>query len=851
MNLNSTCLLGIEYFCVNSFCICYCDLFFSSDQIAVWHGFLILDNFICADRDILKNSYAVFVSGCWNVYISVCVWCASQVELDVRYILLTLSPFLNLDRACFLDVLKSDFCCFVVFNCYFLLISSEVSRRNCWAVLCDDILADNKLIEHCYAIFICCRFKLQVLVCIRNACCKELNALDIEISCGGLCDLNRTTFLLVCHFSLDDIIVFCYFERIRSIVNFIDIRCWNLTIEILAYGELKMCNAVLVCSSCDDLFFIFIKNFKGAIRDKLTCWNVSLCYLKRNSVLLVFKIYNELSLLFNKLDSLCWLIRNRIALWCFNFCHCVAVAFVDSLCCFSYAVCACGYGVDNCSFRIYTIAIANEYILGCCHFKLCACKVSSCFSVTLVNFYLALVRSRSLVDELRFSRLVSGNSDSFLRWYHVAVCRGYFSPLIISLWQTCYINITLAVWRKVCSLWSKVSEAVASVLAACFYKLIAVAVLVCQLELDGFVHISCGCLSVAEVICECFVDVSWACWRWYFQISLNRVFVLIAGNHHFLNVWAARKDKRWTLVYVFNILALCLCERENNVFQIFLIVCCDSHIWAWTCNSHWVRLWNWELWKAVKLELCCPLACLDIIFCRICCVLSNHIMLLRSTLRNIIVWKHFGFHFLVALDQLLMMSRSIIAIVVITVEKLCFIAWKPCCAFIKKTCRNRLWHNTWRTQFDVLGIAVLSFSLVTVNTEFFYLILHIIRNMTFFHVIIKCLLLWNCSAIMQLIKVNAVSVVVIRCCEIRHFWCKVSSEVSVIVFPCFNIIAIWQTWATEIIAPCWQPLLSGLVFVGERTGCYALCKSRQAEQKCKCNTAQTFEKTFLFHLFSS
>ena len=39
----------------------------------------------------------------------------------------------------------------------------------------------------------------------------------------------------------------------------------------------------------------------------------------------------------------------------------------------------------------------------------------SCFSVTLVNCYLALVRSRSLVDELRFSRLVSGNSDSFLR----------------------------------------------------------------------------------------------------------------------------------------------------------------------------------------------------------------------------------------------------------------------------------------------------------------------------------------------------------------------------------------------------------------------------------------------------
>ena len=131
--------------------------------------------------------------------------------------------------------------------------------------------------------------------------------------------------------------------------------------------------------------------------------------------MLVVKIHNELRLLFNKLDSLCWLIRNRIALWCFNFCHSVAVALVDSLCCFSYAVCACGNGVDNCSFRIDTIAIANVDILGCCHFKLCACKVSSCFSVTLVNCYLALVRSRSLVDELRFSRLVSGNSDSFLR----------------------------------------------------------------------------------------------------------------------------------------------------------------------------------------------------------------------------------------------------------------------------------------------------------------------------------------------------------------------------------------------------------------------------------------------------
>ena len=131
--------------------------------------------------------------------------------------------------------------------------------------------------------------------------------------------------------------------------------------------------------------------------------------------MLVFKIYNELRLLFNKLDSLCWLIRNRIALWCFYLCNSVAIALVDSLCRFSYAVCACGNGVDNCSLWIYTIAIANEYILGCCHFKLCACKVSSCFSVTLVNCYLALVRSRSLVDELRFSRLVSGNSDSFLR----------------------------------------------------------------------------------------------------------------------------------------------------------------------------------------------------------------------------------------------------------------------------------------------------------------------------------------------------------------------------------------------------------------------------------------------------
>ena len=131
--------------------------------------------------------------------------------------------------------------------------------------------------------------------------------------------------------------------------------------------------------------------------------------------MLVVKIHNELRLLFNKLDSLCWLIRNRIAFWRFNFCHCVAVALVDSLCCFSYAVCACGYGVNNCSLWIDTVTIADVDILGCCHFKLCALKVSSCFSVTLVNCYLALVRSRSLVDELRFSRLVSGNSDSFLR----------------------------------------------------------------------------------------------------------------------------------------------------------------------------------------------------------------------------------------------------------------------------------------------------------------------------------------------------------------------------------------------------------------------------------------------------
>ena len=128
----------------------------------------------------------------------------------------------------------------------------------------------------------------------------------------------------------------------------------------------------------------------------------------------IVKINNKLSLLFNKLDSLCRLIGYRIALWCFDFCHCIAVALVESLCCFSYAVCACGNGVDNCSFRIDTIAIANVDILGCCHFKLCALEVSSCFSVTLMNGYLALFRSRSLVYKLRCSRLVSGNSDSFL-----------------------------------------------------------------------------------------------------------------------------------------------------------------------------------------------------------------------------------------------------------------------------------------------------------------------------------------------------------------------------------------------------------------------------------------------------
>ena len=130
--------------------------------------------------------------------------------------------------------------------------------------------------------------------------------------------------------------------------------------------------------------------------------------------MLVIKIYNELSLLFNKLDSLCRLIGYRIALWRFNFRYCITVAFVKNLCCFSYAVCACGYGVNNCSFRVDTIAVANVDILGCCHFKLCALEVSSCFSVTLMNGYLALFRSRSLVYKLRFSRLVSGNSDSFL-----------------------------------------------------------------------------------------------------------------------------------------------------------------------------------------------------------------------------------------------------------------------------------------------------------------------------------------------------------------------------------------------------------------------------------------------------
>ena len=225
MNSDRTCLFLVEYRCVYCLSILDLDFLFISDKISVRNCFLVLDYHVSADWDIFKLCYAVLVCDRRNINLTSCVRCSSQVELDTLDVSLSLSSLMNYDRACFLDILKSDFRCFIILNGYFLFVSYKVSRRDCRAVLCDDILADNKLIEHCYAIFIRCRFKLQVLVCIRNSCCKELNALDIEITCCCLCDLYRATFLLVCHFSLDDIIVFSYFKRIRRIVYLVNIRC--------------------------------------------------------------------------------------------------------------------------------------------------------------------------------------------------------------------------------------------------------------------------------------------------------------------------------------------------------------------------------------------------------------------------------------------------------------------------------------------------------------------------------------------------------------------------------------------------------------------------------------------------
>ena len=70
MNLYCSCLLLVEYISINSFSICYRDLFFGSNKIAVWNGFLILDNFICAYRYVFKDSYAVFIGSCRNVYLT-------------------------------------------------------------------------------------------------------------------------------------------------------------------------------------------------------------------------------------------------------------------------------------------------------------------------------------------------------------------------------------------------------------------------------------------------------------------------------------------------------------------------------------------------------------------------------------------------------------------------------------------------------------------------------------------------------------------------------------------------------------------------------------------------------------
>ena len=154
MYLNCSCLLVIKNSFINSLSILYLDFLLVSHKISVWYCFLILDNFVCTNRNVLKLSNAVLISYRRNINLTSCVRCSSQVELDTLDILLPLCSLVNCDRACLLVV--EYFCVnsFCINNCYLFFIGNEIAVWHCFFVLDDTVCTYRYVLKNCYAVLI-------------------------------------------------------------------------------------------------------------------------------------------------------------------------------------------------------------------------------------------------------------------------------------------------------------------------------------------------------------------------------------------------------------------------------------------------------------------------------------------------------------------------------------------------------------------------------------------------------------------------------------------------------------------------------------------------------------------------
>ena len=220
MYLYRACLLVVEYRCVYCLSILDLDFLFVSHKISVWYCFLILDNFVCTNRNVLKLSNAVLISYRRNINLTSCVRCTSEIELDTLNILLPLCSLVNSDRTCLFLVEYRCVYCLSILDLDFLFISDKISVRNCFLVLDYHVSADWDIFKLCYAVLVCDRRNINLTSCVRCSSQVELDTLDVSLSLSSLMNYDRTCFLDILKSDFCCFVVFnCYFLLISSEVS--------------------------------------------------------------------------------------------------------------------------------------------------------------------------------------------------------------------------------------------------------------------------------------------------------------------------------------------------------------------------------------------------------------------------------------------------------------------------------------------------------------------------------------------------------------------------------------------------------------------------------------------------------